>query len=149
MDLRKLGILAAVVMVIAATGIGTASAAWSGTEASSCDNSNYASWDTQISGTKNVQHGQSYTFGPNTFKNEYTTWLYPTLYASDDRSSSDYEQTKARVGYMGTSPDYSGTLTAPGTTGWDCVNVMHYYGLSDGDKSIQVSPWGLLDLNIT
>jgi hypothetical protein len=151
MKLRNIGIMVAAVIMIAATGIGNAFA-WTGTEASYCNSPNYALWDTQLGGSSSVPHDTQYTFGPNTFHNSYTQRLYIQLYGSDDRSGSYSLVDKGVVdpGYTATSSGgfTSGQLRATSTTGWDCVNVQHYYGITHGDTSIQVNPWGLLDLNI-
>jgi len=145
---NKILILALAGLMLAVVGMGNAFA-WSGTEASYCNNANYAAWSQQIGGSNNVGTSSWYTFGPNTFTNSYSQTLYMTLYGSDGRSGSSSQVYKGSLAVGSTSPQYtSGSIQAPSSTGWDYVFVQHYYGLTPGAWDIWVNPAGNLDLNI-
>jgi len=147
MKLKRILALSIVSLALTAICIGSASASWSGTEASSCNNLAYASWTSQIGGSQNVAHGAQYSFGPNTFHNSYSSRLYIQLYGSDGRSGSSKQINEGYINPGYTSSSFTcGPITAPSSTGWDYVFVQHYYGTYNGDTSIWVSPAATLIL---
>jgi hypothetical protein len=141
--LRNIGILAAAVLIIAATGIGNAFAyTWGGTDYSKYDNPNYASWVSGCDSTcPTLPSGTMYVTWANKFENAYGGNMYPTLTVTNTNDAGTQDtprSTYLTVGGGAWSPD--GSYPVEGS-GWHCIHVKHYYGGSQGSKDYYASPF--------